>query len=141
MLLFNSQSASPFGPTIWSYFFQKDVDSLVSAMTLLLSDLDVEGKEFVTGCDNRYSDPKFLLGMEYIKNLSVSKETIKALLPIHFFGHWRTIDHVKFHELTHLLDEIDKSDNVDEKHVLQGRFKSNYSNSDYAFEFFVKYAI
>lgn len=139
IFLFNSQSASPFGPAIWSYFFQNDLYSLASALTLLLSDLNVDGKEFVTGCDNRYSNPRFLLGMEYIRSLTVSRETIKPLLYTTHGRNW-TVDHIKFHELTHLFDEIDKSNDVDERHIFHGRFKSNYSNNVYAFEFFVKYA-
>ncbi|MDJ1483116.1 hypothetical protein QNI16_21640 [Cytophagaceae bacterium YF14B1] len=130
--LFNSKSTSSLGPEIWSYFFSKNESSLLETLDLVLADLEKKGKEFVNSCDRRYSHPKFLKGLDFINNLTISKEQLKAIFPKHFVGYWWKLDNEKFIELELLFNEIDKDKSFEE-------LKHYWENSAFAFEFFDKY--
>lgn len=134
--LLNSKSHSQFGPTVWQYFFQKDVDSLTSALQCILFDLDVQGKEFVDECDRRYLHPKFTKGMEFIKNLTVDKEEIRKSFPNHHAGAYWELNHEIQTQLKLLFDAIDEVDKTDHYRGYPGRL---LDNSYFAYEFLNRY--
>jgi hypothetical protein len=73
--------------------------------------------------------------MEFIKNLTVSKEEIKKIWPTHHGGYWWKLNHEKYIQLVGLFDHIDQVEQIDKFND-----HSPYrDNSTYALEFFALY--
>ena len=134
--LLNSKSDANLGSVSYGYYFQKNVDSLTSALQCILFDLDVKGKEFVDECDRRYSHPKFTKGMEFIKNLTVDKEEIRKSFPNHHAGAYWELNNETQTQLKLLFDAIDEVDKTDHYRGYPGRL---LNNSYFAYEFLNRY--
>ena len=91
--------------------------------------MDIKGREFISSCDSRYTNPKFRIGLEFMSNLSIAKDVLDDIYPKNFYGYWWKLNNEKFIELENLFNEVDKTNELE----------NNMKNSFFAFEFFDKY--
>lgn len=95
------------------YKFDNNQKSLHDALKQILYDLNSKGKIFVCDNDQRFEDPRFIKGMQFIESLNIEKESFKNQFYKDSEKAKNSIPKNKNPIFCHFVDELNRVKNVE----------------------------